>query len=76
MACPMRLRWRKVTRIGEAIDKPEDLKGKRFVYSRPKSVSESIIFAIPKSFKIPPGNAVLLAVDRRLHRGAQAMDKP
>ncbi len=51
-----------VTRVGEAIDKPEDLKGKRFVYSRPKSVSESIILAILKSFNIPTGDVKMVAI--------------
>lgn len=51
-----------VTRVGEAIDKPEDLKGKRFVYSRPKSVSESIILAILKSFNIPAGDVKMVAI--------------
>ncbi|MFZ5779470.1 MAG: ABC transporter substrate-binding protein [Pseudomonadota bacterium] len=51
-----------VTRVGEAIDKPEDLKGKRFVYSRPKSVSESIILAVLKSFNIPAGDVKMVAI--------------
>jgi NitT/TauT family transport system substrate-binding protein len=51
-----------VTRVGEAIDKPADLKGKRFVYSRPKSVSESVIFAILKSFDIPTSDVKLVAI--------------
>src|ERR1700761_5969759 len=45
-----------VTRIGEPIDKPEDIKGKRIVYSRPKSVSESIILAILTSYNISPND--------------------
>lgn len=51
-----------VTRPGESIDKPEDLKGKRFVYSRPKSVSESIILAILKSFNIAPSDVKMVAI--------------
>jgi len=34
-----------VTRPDMKIDTPEHLKGKRFVFSRPKSVSESSVFA-------------------------------
>lgn len=51
-----------VTRPGEAINKPEDLKGKRFVYSRPKSVSESVIFAILKSYNIDPSEVKMVAI--------------
>jgi len=51
-----------VTRVGEAIDKSEDLKGKRFVYSRPKSVSESVILAILRSFNIPAGDVKMIAI--------------
>jgi NitT/TauT family transport system substrate-binding protein len=51
-----------VTRPGEAIGKPEDLKGKRFVYSRPKSVSESTIFAILKSYNIDPSDVKMVAI--------------
>lgn len=51
-----------VTRVGEAIDKPEDLKGKRFVYSRPKSVSESIILAVLKSYNIDPSDVKMVAI--------------
>jgi NitT/TauT family transport system substrate-binding protein len=51
-----------VTRPGEPIEKPEDLKGKRFVYSRPKSVSESIILAILKSFQLSPNDVQMVAI--------------
>ena len=53
-----------LTRLGEVINKPEDLKGKRFVYSRPKSVSESVIFAILKSHKIDPADVKMVALDQ------------
>lgn len=51
-----------VTRPGEKIEKPEDLKGKRFVYSRPKSVSESTIFAVLKSHGIKPSEVTMVAI--------------
>jgi NitT/TauT family transport system substrate-binding protein len=51
-----------VTRPGEAINKPEDLKGKRFVFSRPKSVSESTILAILKSYNIDPSEVKMVAI--------------
>jgi NitT/TauT family transport system substrate-binding protein len=51
-----------VTRVGEKIDKPADLKGKRFVYSRPKSVSESVILAILKSYDIPVTDVKMVAI--------------
>src|SRR6266849_4767923 len=51
-----------VTRPGEVINKPEDLKGKRFVYSRPKSVSESTILAILKSYNIDPSDVKMVAI--------------
>ncbi|MCA0245973.1 MAG: ABC transporter substrate-binding protein [Proteobacteria bacterium] len=51
-----------VTRPGEKIDKPEDLKGKRFVYSRPKSVSESITLAVLKSWNIPAADVKMVAI--------------
>jgi NitT/TauT family transport system substrate-binding protein len=51
-----------VTRPGEKIDKPEDLKGKRFVYSRPKSVSESITLAVLKSWNIPVADVKMVAI--------------
>lgn len=51
-----------VTRPGEAIDKPEDLKGKRFVFSRPKSVSESIILSVLNSYNIAPGDVKMVAI--------------
>ena len=51
-----------VTRPGEVINKPEDLKGKRFVFSRPKSVSESIILAILKSYNIDPSEVKMVAI--------------
>lgn len=51
-----------VTRAGEKIDKPEDLKGKRFVYSRPKSVSESITLAVLKSWNIPAADVKMVAI--------------
>lgn len=51
-----------VTRPGEAIDKPEDLKGKRFVYSRPKSVSESVILAILDSYGLKPSDVTMVAI--------------
>jgi len=51
-----------VTRPGEVINKPEDLKGKRFVFSRPKSVSESTILAILKSYNIDPSEVKMVAI--------------
>ncbi|MDP1841158.1 MAG: ABC transporter substrate-binding protein [Reyranella sp.] len=51
-----------VTRPGEKIDKPEDLKGKRFVYSRPKSVSESTTLAVLKSWNIPVADVKMVAI--------------
>ncbi len=51
-----------VTRPGEKIDKPEDLKGKRFVYSRPKSVSESITLAVLKSWNVPATDVKMVAI--------------
>ena len=51
-----------VTRTGEAIDKPADLKGKRFVYSRPKSVSESVTLAALNSWNIPVADVKMIAI--------------
>ena len=51
-----------VTRVGEAIDKPADLKGKRFVYSRPKSVSESVTLAALNSWNIPVADVKMIAI--------------
>jgi NitT/TauT family transport system substrate-binding protein len=51
-----------VTRVGEKIDKPEDLKGKRFVYSRPKSVSESITLAVLQSWNVPVADVKMVAI--------------
>jgi NitT/TauT family transport system substrate-binding protein len=51
-----------VTRTTEKIDKPEDLKGKRFVYSRPKSVSESVTLAALKSWNIPAADVKMVAI--------------
>ena len=51
-----------VTRPGEKIDKPEDLKGKRFVYSRPKSVSESVTLAALKSWNVPAADVKMIAI--------------
>jgi NitT/TauT family transport system substrate-binding protein len=51
-----------VTRPDAPINKPEDLKGKRFVYSRPKSVSEAQIFAILKSHNIPVSDVKMVAI--------------
>ncbi len=51
-----------VTRPGEAIDKPADLKGKRFVYSRPKSVSEAITLAALKSWDITAADVKMIAI--------------
>jgi NitT/TauT family transport system substrate-binding protein len=51
-----------VTRPDMKIDTPEDLKGKRFVYSRPKSVSESNIFAVLKSHGIKPSEVTMVAI--------------
>ena len=51
-----------VTRPGEAIDKPADLKGKRFVYSRPKSVSESVTLAALNSWNIPVADVKMIAI--------------
>jgi NitT/TauT family transport system substrate-binding protein len=51
-----------VTRVGEAIDKPADLKGKRFVYSRPKSVSEAITLSALKSWDIAAADVKMVAI--------------
>lgn len=51
-----------VTRVGEAIDKPADLKGKRFVYSRPKSVSEAITLSALKSWDITAADVKMVAI--------------
>lgn len=51
-----------VTRAGEAIDKPGDLKGKRFVYSRPKSVSESVTLAALNSWNVPVADVKMIAI--------------
>lgn len=51
-----------VTRPGEAIEKADDLKGKRFVYSRPKSVSESITLAVLKSWNVPVADVKMVAI--------------
>jgi NitT/TauT family transport system substrate-binding protein len=50
-----------ITREGEKIDKPEDLKGKRFAYSRPKSVSESGVLAALTSHGLKASDARLVA---------------
>lgn len=50
-----------ITRDGEKIDKPDDLKGKRFAYSRPKSVSESGVIAALKSHGLKASDAKLIA---------------
>src|SRR6187402_1356344 len=51
-----------VTRVGEALDKPADLKGKRFVYSRPKSVSESVTLAALNSWNVPVADVKMIAI--------------
>ncbi len=51
-----------VTRPNEAIDKPADLKGKRFVYSRPKSVSEAITLSVLKSWNVPASDVQMIAI--------------
>ena len=51
-----------VTRPDMKIDTPEDLKGKRFVFSRPKSVSESSVFAVLKSHGIKPSEVTMVAI--------------
>ena len=51
-----------VTRLGEAIEKPADLKGKRFVYSRPKSVSESVTLAALNSWNVPVAEVKMIAI--------------
>jgi NitT/TauT family transport system substrate-binding protein len=51
-----------VTRPDMKIDTPDDLKGKRFVYSRPKSVSESSIFAVLASHGIKPSEVTMVAI--------------
>ena len=51
-----------VTRPDMKIDTPEDLKGKRFVYSRPKSVSESSVFAVLNSHGIKPSEVTMVAI--------------
>ena len=50
-----------ITRTGEKIAEPQDLKGKRFAYSRPKSVSESMIISALNSQGINPDDAKLVA---------------
>ncbi|HEX2886983.1 ABC transporter substrate-binding protein [Vineibacter terrae] len=50
-----------ITREGEKIDRPEDLKGKRFAYSRPKSVSESGVLAALTSHGLKASDAKLIA---------------
>lgn len=51
-----------VTRPDMKIDTPEDLKGKRFVYSRPKSVSESSVFSVLKANGIKPSEVTMVAI--------------
>ena len=51
-----------VTRVGEKIDKPADLIGKRIVFSRPKSVSESIMIAALESNGIKPSQVKMVAI--------------
>ncbi len=51
-----------VTRWAEKIDNAADLKGKRFVYSRPKSVSESITLAVLKSWDVPVADVKMVAI--------------
>ncbi len=51
-----------VTRPNEAIDKAADLKGKRFVYSRPKSVSEAMTLAVLKSWDVPAADVKMVAI--------------
>ncbi|MFO1197490.1 MAG: ABC transporter substrate-binding protein [Burkholderiaceae bacterium] len=51
-----------VTRPGEPIDKPEDLRGKRFVYSRPKSVSEATTLALLDTFKLKASDVKMVAI--------------
>ena len=50
-----------ITRTGEKIAAPQDLKGKRFAYSRPKSVSESMIIAALNSQGLQASDAQLVA---------------
>ncbi|WP_334129742.1 ABC transporter substrate-binding protein [Sneathiella sp.] len=51
-----------VTRVGEKIETPEDLKGKRFVYSRPKSVSEAMILAVLESHGYTRDDVTMIAI--------------
>jgi len=53
-----------VTRVGESIQRPEDLKGKRFLYTRPKSVTESVIIAILRSHNLNAADVKLVALDQ------------
>lgn len=50
-----------VTRKDMKIDGPQDLKGMRFAYSRPKSVSESIAIAAVASHGLKPSDVKLIA---------------
>ena len=51
-----------VTRLGEAIDKPADLRGKRFVYSRPKSVSEATTLSLLRTFDLRAADVKMIAI--------------
>lgn len=50
-----------ISRAGDTFDRPEDLKGKRFAYSRPKSVSESGILSALKSQGMKVEDVTLVA---------------
>ncbi|MDQ8728482.1 ABC transporter substrate-binding protein [Bradyrhizobium sp. LHD-71] len=50
-----------VSRENDKFEKPADLKGKRFAFSRPKSVSESGVLAALKSHNIPPDQVKMVA---------------
>lgn len=51
-----------VTRNGEKLDDVEDLKGKRLVYSRPKSVSEAIFLGIVDNAGLTPDDVKMVAI--------------
>ncbi|SDX68927.1 NitT/TauT family transport system substrate-binding protein [Albimonas donghaensis] len=51
-----------VTRPGEKLENAEDLKGKRLVYSRPKSVSEAIFLGIVEAAGLKPEDVKMVAI--------------
>lgn len=51
-----------VTRPGETLENAEDLKGKRLVFSRPKSVSEAIFLGILDNAGLTPDDVEMVAI--------------